>query len=68
MKKVLDYTGKYEAKDGEHVVRANIRFYHDDDLVGFDAVCIDDAHKDKVKDKDIEIIATAQKRKRGAKK
>ena len=68
MRMVIDYTGKYEAKDGEHVVRANMRFFHNDDLKGFDAVCLDDADKDKIENEDIEVIGIASRKKRGSKK
>ena len=40
MKKIIDYTGKYKAGEGEQVVRANIRFFDKDDLRGFDGVVL----------------------------
>lgn len=60
MRRVIDYTSKYEAKDGEHVIRANARFFDVEDLKSFDAVCIEDeALVDGV---EIEVISTKKKR------
>lgn len=42
MRKVIDYTGKYAKDNGEHVVFANVKYFNKADLVGFDAVFIDD--------------------------
>lgn len=67
MKKVIDYTGKYEAKENEQVVRANVLFYSEDDLRGFDAVCIDDS--ELLNNYEIEIVVNkAARKKRGTKK
>ncbi len=65
MKKILDYTGSYKPKDGEHVVRANIRFFSIYDLTGYDAVVVDD--KGVIPQIDIEIIEAQKPVKRSKK-
>ena len=49
MKRVIDYTRVYKAKEDESVTRANIQFFKSDDLIGFDKVVMFEKDKDKLK-------------------
>jgi hypothetical protein len=48
-KKILDYTGKYVAKDGETVVKANPVYASKEDEKGFDEVIKEDEKPKKGK-------------------
>ncbi|WP_281950275.1 hypothetical protein [Nitrosophilus kaiyonis] len=67
MKKVIDFSGQYQASADEMVVRANIKFFKKDDIRGFDKVVIFEKHK-KIFDgvENIDFISSKKSR-RGAK-
>lgn len=50
MAKVIDFTGNYNAKANETVVRGNINFMTADDIKGHDKVVAFESMKDKFKD------------------
>ena len=69
MKNVIDFSGKYKAKEDEVVIRANILFLDIDDLKGYDKVVALERDKEKFKgvDKGIEVtfVKETQKGKQG---
>lgn len=49
MKRVIDYTRVYKAKEDETVTKANIQFFQVSDLIGFDKVVMFEKDKEKLK-------------------
>ncbi|BCD59629.1 MULTISPECIES: hypothetical protein [unclassified Nitratiruptor] len=67
MKRVIDFSGQYQASADEVVVRANIKFFKKEDLRGFDKIVASEKDKEIFTGvENLELIGSKKSR-RGAK-